>query len=141
MFDKEMRRNELYIGSLGAKPKILSAGLDGADLAVIIETSGVSSIAVHHHTRTLFWSNPVKGSIESQNLESFQVRQVIRSGLGHVDSLVIKENTLFWTKTNTPYLFSMNLDHSSRRINRALIGKSKKRRKLVVNKKLMRKNA
>lgn len=125
-------RNELYIGSMGVHPQIIVADLDGKNSKLLISNIGYpTALAVCKRRNELFWSDAKKGTIESVSLNDTSSKTIVKSGLGHVESLVIKENTLYWTNADTPYLYSMRLEDGH--IQLASIGAlSREKKKLVM---------
>lgn len=125
-------RNELYIGLMGAQPTILIADLDGQNSKQLITNIGYpTALAICKRRNELYWSDAKKGIIESISLnDTNHSRTVVQQGLGHVESLIIKDNTLYWTDMDKPYLYLRELSDS--RIQQVSIGgHSKVTKKLV----------
>lgn len=125
-------RNELFIGLIGNQPQILVVDLDGKNSKTLISNiSRPSSLAIHKETDQLYWSDAIKGTIESISLNDTTSKTIVLKDLGHVESLVIKDQTLYWTNLDTAYLYMMNLNDKDKKIMIAPIGGVSEIKKLI----------
>ena len=125
--------NEMFIGLMGDHPQILIADLDGKNSKTLIDNIGLpTSLAVCKLKNQLYWADSKKGTIESISLNDTTSKTIVLSNLGHVNSLVIKDQMLYWTNVDTAYLYMMNLDDQSKKIMLASIGANSSRKKKLI---------
>jgi len=116
-------RNELFIGLTGEQRLIMVTDLDGKNSKVLVNNIGLpSSLAVCKKYDLLYWADAKKGTIESISLNDPTSRNTLLSGLGQIESLVIKDQMLYWTIADTPYLYSTDLSDKSKEIKQSSLG-------------------
>ena len=108
----------VFIANLGTEPYILQANMDGSNQIKLFSgpTIGLPVAVVYvAEENKLYWSDAKKGTIESSLLSDADSgrRVVVRENLGHVMSLAIHSNILYWTDMDHGYLFHAAVDRTN----------------------------
>jgi len=115
-------RNELFISLMGKNSLIMVTDLDGKNSKVLIDNLGLpTSLAICKEKNLLYWSDAHKGTIESISIDDQNVKSTILNGLGHVESLVIKDQMLYWTNQESSYLSMFDLNDENKFIQLRII--------------------
>ena len=129
----DLERNRYFIGLAGEHPSILVTNLQEAGKSLVdTNISLPTSLATDKETNQLYWSDGVRGTIETIALDNSTSRQTVLTDLGHVESLVIKDRMLYWTDLNSGNLYMLNLDDKLKNVMVAPIDQANVSKKLMI---------
>ncbi|KAI1289419.1 Low-density lipoprotein receptor-related protein 2 [Halotydeus destructor] len=110
----------IFIANLGSNPCILMADLDGRNQRKIVASHIGLPVALSLCTgnNILYWADAKLGTIDSVALHediSVNRRREVRNNLGHVMSVAVHDDTVFWTDMDHGFLYQANVHEKEER--------------------------
>jgi len=120
-------KGQIFIATLGTDPHIAVCNLDGSNLQKLISTNiGLPvSVYVDKKRKRLYWADARKETINvmelsEQNRPNGQ-RTVIRENLNHVMSLIVHEDSVYWTTRTSSFLFHVQVNEPTSPVSAILL--------------------
>ncbi|XP_076343570.1 putative vitellogenin receptor yl isoform X2 [Tachypleus tridentatus] len=88
----------LFVALLGIQPAIVQFDMDGNNRKLVVSKHlGIPvSLAIDRWNEKLVWADSKKGLLSSIKVEHKQQQQIIKMGLGHLSSVAVGENGIYW---------------------------------------------
>nr|AHN48901.1 vitellogenin receptor [Panonychus citri] len=108
--------NKIFIANLGSDPHIIQTALDGSHKIKYLSLTGYSptSLFLCKHRKRLYWSNAKEqGTIEKIDLAGdVTARSTVLSKSGQAMSLVVHNDTIYWTSMQSSSMWFTKLGSS-----------------------------